>query len=292
MLMKADRLLLKKLFSKAILRLCRSNLGPHSEFQIDAMIGITFGDSDVALICINEMVTDDGEAISQIHDTDQDQVAEAFEYQELGSSKSFGTAEGLHIGNESYGDDLDPEKCEMRWAGSETFGHGCEDVENGVSSDQHLYDNEMVDEGDCKGSGAIVTGSKKRKKSFAAGCDQFFKKEFDREVEDRVAVKVEPGLNESDFNETFGLEHTRDSRPVKPHSPSQRVHYPDVNFVSFGVTSKNRFHSWSSKKKNIGLQFGRKVPGNKKTSIIAVPTAPSALQSHVRRAFALLLLSW
>lgn len=278
MLMKADRLRLKKLFSKAILRLCKSNLWPHSEFQIEAMIGITFGESDVALICINEMVTNDGDAPSQIHDNDRDMVAEEFEYQEL-ESKAFGTAEGHHVGNEPYVDVLDAEKCEMRWVGGEAFGRdaatGCEDAENGAGSGQDLYDNKMADDG--KRSGAIVTAARKRKTSFAAGSDQFSsRREFDHKAEGRVTVKEEPGLlNESDFNEAFDFERTPGSGPVmKPQSPSPRIRNPDADFVSYGVTSISRFRSWPSVKKNIGLQCGRKLP-----------TATTALQSHVRSAF-------
>lgn len=274
MLTKADRLRLKKLFSKAILRLCKSNLRHNSEFQIEAMIGITFGDSDVALISINEMVTGDGEAKSQICDTDRDLVAEEFDYQEPGS-KSFGTAEGHHIGNESYGDDVDAENSEMRCAGGETFGPDAatarEDVENGVGSGltgQHLYDDKMVDDSEHKRTGARIAGSRKRKKSFTAGSEQFSKKEFDREAEDLVAVKGEPGINE------YG------SRLVKPRSPSQKVLNPDADFLSCGVDSKNQFSSWPRKKKSVGLQCGRKVPGSKeKGAMIAAPTAPSALQS-------------
>lgn len=284
MMIQADKLHLKKLLSDAIPLLCKNGLPPHSEFRVEAMIGITINNSEVALICINETVTADGDIVPQVYGVDGDlDENEELGYREPGNG-SVVNAEGCHNGSESYGGVIDVEEYgvkQERNNGLEQDMTGYEDAANGViHPGGYLYDGKMADDG---GYGRNTTPRSKRPRSFAVGSDHFVAKEFDNGTEDCVAVKEELGLDESAFADAVGFQDVC----MKSRSSGFRAYTPGANFASPSETSVQPYPTWQSKTRRMGPIHGRKVPGNKtpasKTSRNMAPMAtPVELQSPVR----------
>lgn len=287
MIVKADKLHLKKLLSDAIPLLCKNGLPPHSEFRVEAMIGITVNNSEVALICINETVMADGDIVPQVYGVDEDlDENEELGYPEPGNGPAV-NAEECHNGSGTvYGGVIDVEEYgvkQERNDGLEQDMTGYEDAANGViHPGGYLYDGKMADE---VGYGRNTTPRSKKPGSFAVGSDHFVtKEEFDDGTEDCVAVKEELGLDESVFANAFGFQ---DNARVKSRSSGFRAYKPGANFSSAGETSMQPFPTWQSKTKRMGPLQGRKVPGGKtpagKTSRNATSlVAPVELQSPVR----------
>lgn len=283
MMVKADKLHLKKLLSDAIPLLCKNGLPPLSEFRVEAMIGITINNSEVALICINETVTADGDIVPQVYGVNGDlEENEELGYREPGNG-SVVDAEGCRNGSESYGGVIDLEEYgvkQERNDGLEQDMTGYEDAANRVvHPGGYLYDGKMADD---VGYGRNPAPRLKRPRSFAVGSDHFVAKEFDNGTEDCVAVKEELGLDESAFADAVGFQ---DSVCTKSRSSGFRAFRPGANFASPGETSAQQpYPTWPSKTRRMGPIYGRKVLGNKtpasKTSRNTAPMSTSVeLQS-------------
>lgn len=266
MMLKAEKLHLKKLLSDAIPLLCKNGLPLHSMFRVEAMIGITVDESEVTLICFKETVTSDGELLPQVYGLDDDveetEECERFSQAETGNHSGGGGDHQTETGSKACtfrsGDDdglfrVKPERSDS----PEMDAEGYED--RVASSSGYLYEGEMEEGGGYSSRAAVV--SRFSRKSHAVGSEQFLvKEEVDLDVEECMFVKEEQGIDPESYAGSFDYSQPSNSIPRKSRGRKGQHMFPDFSHQAQAAMQQSI--QWPRKSRNMGSLRGRKPGGN------------------------------
>lgn len=303
MMLKAEKLHLKKLLSDAIPLLCKNGLPLHSMFRVEAMIGITVDESEVTLICFKETVTSDGELLPQVYGLDDDveetEDCERFSQAETGNhsagsgdhnetsskvctfrSDDDGSFRGFGKSIEAFPFSADRVKSERNHS-LEMDAEGYQDTDRVASSSGYLYEGDMEDEGGGY-KGRAASRAENRKSQAAAGSEQFLiKEEVDLDVEDCVYVKEEQGIDPASYAGSFDYTQPSNSIPGKSRARKGPHMFPDFSHQM----AMQQSIPWQRKSKNLGPLRSRKQGGNGLSSAKAArhsaPMAATDMRSRV-----------